>query len=510
MLDVTPALRTYSRFRNQFLTNLDPVACQEQELLKLVNTAKNTKFGREHGFSSIKSVTEYQKNVPLRHYENFWKEYWEPQYPNLIDCTWPGKIPFFPLSSGTSSGTTKYIPCTQEMIRSNNKAGLDLLCHHVQNRPKSKIFGGKSFVLGGSSDLNQVAPGVLAGDLSGIVAKTVPWWAKARFFPPLEHTLLKDWEKKIELFADLSLKEDIRTLSGVPSWMLIFFDHLAKIKPESEGKIANIYPNLEMIVHGGVNFAPYYEQFKARLTGSRAEMREVYPASEGFIAIADRGYGDGLRMNLAHGLFFEFVPLDELESQNPTRHWIKDVELDVNYAIVMTTCSGLWSYILGDTIKFVDTKTPRVLVTGRTAYMLSAFGEHVIGEEVEDAVSYAAKSLGISVNDFTVGPVYPEKQGELGGHIFIIEPTDRALSSDEITRFSSLVDTRLTEKNEDYQGHRANGFGLRAPEIKIVPSGTFRDWMKSRGKLGGQNKVPRIIVKQELLDNLRAFIGAAR
>ena len=509
MLDLTPVLRKIAQVRLKRLNSQDPAEVQERQLLKLVKKASQTRFGNDYDFSSIKSVSDYQRRVPLRTYEQFWNDYWKSAYPNLVDCTWPGRIPFFPLSSGTSSGTTKYIPCSNEMMRSNNRAGLDLLCYHAVNRPQSKIFGGKSFMLGGSTDLEQQLPGVFAGDLSGIATKSLPFWAKSRFFPPAKIALLKDWEQKISVLSELSLKEDIRTISGVPSWMLIFFDHIAKLRPESEGQLAKIFPNLEMIVHGGVNFAPYREQFERRLAGSRAELREVYPASEGFIAIADRGSGEGLRMNLSHGLFFEFVPVEELSSINPTRHWIETAQPGINYAIVLTTCAGLWSYVLGDTVRITDQSPTRLLVTGRTSYSLSAFGEHVIGEEVEDAVTHAGSSLGITFNDFTVGPVFPKNPGELGGHLYVIEATDRVLTPEEITKCAALIDQRLSLKNEDYKGHRAEGFGLRTPEIRSVMPGTFKAWMKSRGKLGGQNKVPRIITKPELLEDLLKSLSSS-
>jgi hypothetical protein len=290
-----------------------------------------------YDFASITSVEEYQKRVPLRTYEQFWSEFWKDAFPTLTNLTWPGTIPFFPVSSGTSSGVTKYIPCSREMLKSNTKAGLDLLVYHLNSQSQSRILGGKIFLLGGSTDLTSPAPGIFYGDLSGITAKEVPWWIKSRYFPPEDLTLIKNWEEKIEILAKASLKEDIRMISGVPAWIMIFFDKLRELHPHSGGAISKIYENLEMVVHGGVNFSPYVDRFKEILGDSRAELREVYPASEGFIAMADRGYGEGLRMNLDHGIFFEFVPLDELSDPSPTRHWIGNVETDVNYAVVMTT-----------------------------------------------------------------------------------------------------------------------------------------------------------------------------
>ncbi len=506
MLDATPFLRLYARRRNARLNAIDPASVQKVQLLKLVRQARETKFGKEYGFDTIDSVEEYQRRVPLRKYEQFWEDFWKADFPRLDNCSWPGLVPFFPVSSGTSSGTTKFIPCTKEMLASNSKAGLDLLVHHVTNRPHSKIFGGKSFLLGGSTDLTSPTPGVFCGDLSGIAAKTLPWWARARYFPPPHLTVIKNWEEKIDTVAKLSLKEDIRMISGVPAWMLIFFDTLSKLVPDRNGKVASIYKNLELIVHGGVNFGPYVQRFHDVLEGSKAELREVYPASEGFVAVADRGYGDGMRLNLDVGIFFEFVPVSELDSSSPTRHTVAEIQPEVNYAVVLTTCAGLWSYVLGDTVKFVDVSTPRLLVTGRTSYFLSAFGEHLIAEEIDDAVVAAARSIGSDVTDYTVGPVFPEGPGDLGGHIFLVEFAEKAPTESEMSQFIEKLDGRLCERNEDYEAHRSQGFGLKPPALLVVKTGGFAAWMKSRGKLGGQNKVPRIINDNNLLSGARRFI----
>jgi hypothetical protein len=507
MLDATPFLRLYARWRNSYLQHNTPTDLQSRQLLSLIKCAADTDFGKQYGFASINTVAEYQRRVPLRSYEQFWSEFWQQSFPRVENRTWPGLIKHFAVSSGTSSGTTKYLACTDEMLASNRKAAFDLLVHHVTNRPQSRILGGKNFLLGGSTELTSPAPGVYCGDLSGIVARDVPWWLRSRYFPPTQLTTIKNWEEKIDTYARASLNQDIRMISGVPAWMMIFFDTLKTLSPNGERGIASIYSNLEMVVHGGVNFNPYIDRFREILADSQAELREVYPASEGFIAIADRGFGDGLRLNLDHGIFYEFVPLEELNSSDPTRHWIGNVETDLNYAVVMTTCAGLWSYVIGDTVRFVDTETPRVLVTGRTSYYLSAFGEHLIAEEIEDGITTAARAHDLAVSDYSVGPIYPKSEGELGGHIYIIEFADRTPNSEQLTAFSNTLDQRLCQRNEDYDAHRSGGFGLNAPKILTVPNGTFSAWMKSRGKLGGQNKVPRIITNSELLEDLLGFVG---
>ncbi len=505
MFDATPLLRLYARYRLGVLSRQDPASTQTRTLLQLTTRAANTRFGKAHNFHSIRSVADYQRAVPLRTYEDFWKEYFQGDFPRLIDNTWPGQISYFCVSSGTTSGKTKYIPYTKEMERSNTKAGLDLLSHHVGARPQSKIFAGKSFILGGSTDLVEEAPGIFSGDLSGIAVKTLPWWARLRYFPPQKLALLKNWEEKVDILARTSLQENIHMISGVPSWLLIFAEKLKSIQPESQGQFAKAYPDLEMLVHGGVNFAPYHAQFEKLLAGGKAELREVYPASEGFIAVADRNYNEGLRLIMDHGIFFEFVPLEELGQAQPTRHWAGNIQTDVNYAIVLSTCAGLWSYIIGDTVRFVDVETPRLLVTGRTSYYLSAFGEHLLPEEIEDAVSLAAAAINKTVNDYSVGPLYPSHPGELGGHLYIVEFAEADTNEADVTAFAAKLDARLSERNEDYEAHRAKGFGLNPPQITIVPKGTFSAWMKSRGKLGGQHKVPRVIMDRELFSSLRNF-----
>ena len=505
MIDATPLLRLYARYRNLQLAGLRAPLTQERQLKALLRRARGTKIGRQYDFASINTVEQYQARVPLRSYDAFWNEFWKEKFPYFENITWPGRIRYIPVSSGTSTGATKWIPCSAEMIRSNTKAGLDLLVHHLNARPHSRVFGGKSFILGGSTDLVERARSIYSGDLSGIAVKTLPWWARLRYFPPAKIALLKDWEQKIDILARRSLAEDIRTLSGVPNWLLILFNKLRELRPDSGALVRNLYPNLEMLVHGGVNFAPYRQQFEEILEGSRAELREVYPASEGFIAIADRAYGDGLRLNLDHGLFYEFIPVAELESKFPTRHWVKNIEPDVNYAVAITSCAGLWSYLIGDTVKFVDTKAPRLLVTGRTSYYISAFGEHLIGEEIEDAVAAAALASGTTVSDFSMGAVYPAAPSELGGHLYVVEFGGGIPSPEALAKFAETLDARLITRNEDYEAHRQKGFGMKAPSLQAVKPGFFAAWMKSRGKLGGQNKVPRIIIKQELLDDLRSF-----
>lgn len=512
MPDATPLLKLYARFRSRQLQGRDHRAVQQRQLLRLVGRARATRFGCEHDFAAIRSVPDFQERVPLRAYEDFWKEYWQPVFPVIADATWPGVVPYFAETSGTTTGVTKYIPCTEPMIASNIRAGIDLLAFHVVNRPDSAVFAGPNFMLGGSTRLKPLAPGVRAGDVSGILAGRIPWWARRRRFPPEAIAAIPDWEARIEAIAEAALRADIRTIGGAPSWLLILFDRLAARRPlpggGSDRRLARFFPNLELLVHGGVNFAPYRPLFKDLLDGARAETREVYPASEGFIALADRGDGEGLRLMLDTGLFFEFVPVEELESAAPTRHWIGTAHKDVNYAIALSTCAGLWSYLVGDTVRFVDLDPPRILVTGRISYMLSAFGEHLIAEEIETAVARAAQAIAAGVTDYAVGAVFPQNEGDLGRHLFLVEFAEEGVDDTRLATFARVLDQSLAEANDDYKIHRDRDYAMGAPEVRPLKPGAFAAWMKSRGQLGDQHKVPRIINDQGLFDNLRTFVGA--
>ena len=505
MIDGTPFLKFYARRRSFRLRQQNAADEQQNQLLKLVRRAEATRFGRDHGFSEIHSVGDFQARVRLRRYEDMWRDYWQPAFPKLIDCSWPGAISYFALSSGTTSGTTKYIPCSHEMNRANARAALDVLVHHVRNRPESRVLSGTSFMLGGSTDLTELAPGIHAGDLSGIAAARVPVWARSYVYPPRELALIADWEKKIEALSRGIMQEDIRSIAGTPSWLLIFFERLFASHRNREPKLHAFFPHLDLLIHGGVNFAPYRPQFEALLAGSHAETREAYAASEGFIAAADCGSGEGMRLIADNGLFFEFVPVAELGAPTPPRHWAANIETGIDYAIAVTSCAGLWAYVMGDTVRFVDRAPPRLLVTGRTSYYLSPFGEHLTGDEIEAAVSAAASAIGAQIADFSVGAVFPDAERQRGGHLYVVEFVGAAADRPDAVRFLQVIDEVLCHRNDDYRAHRSGGFGLDPPQLLAVKRGTFEAWMKSRGQLGGQHKVPRVIADQALFESLLAF-----
>jgi hypothetical protein len=479
-------LHRYAVRRVAALDRCDAARAQEATLLRLVRKARFTTFGRAHHFAGIRTIADYQNRVPLRTYEQFWTEYWQPAFPNLQGVTWPGRIPYFALSSGTTMGTTKYVPVSKHMLASNRRAALTTLALFLAERPNAHLFTGKAFFLGGSTDLTPFANGALAGDLSGIAAREVPAILWPYTFPPLEIALLRDWEQKMTMLAERSACEPITSVGGVPSWLLVLFERLLQITGKT--CIADVWPNLRVVIHGGTKFDPYRSLYKRLIGSDEVQYHETYPASEGFIAVEDHRHGL-LRLLPDHGIFFEFVPVDEVETAFPVRHTVADLEVGVQYAVVLTTCAGLWSYVLGDTVCFERRDPPLLRFTGRTRYFLSAFGEHLISEEIEKAVAAASAATGAEVVDFHVGPRFPDSAGTPGRHRYLVE---FAHEPAELFRFAAALDAELCRLNEDYAAHRQGDLTMQPPEVLPVPRGGFADWMRTQGKLGGQHKVPRM------------------
>ncbi len=510
MINCTPGFRLFAQWRYNQIQSFDPATVQNAQLQWLLKQGEGTRFGKDHNFASIKTVEDYQQAVPLRSYDDFWKQYWGSLFPRIENQTWPGLYQRFTWSSGTTTGKRKYLPYTDALSKSYNKAGTDLLVYHAMNNPQSKLFGGKSFMMGGTTHLTEESPGILIGEVSGFSAEKMPFWTKPFFFPPKDITDIPDWMTRADTIAEAIRHEDIRLIGGMPSWLLIFLERFKnEFGADDTGLLHKLFPNLEMFVHGGVSFEPYKKQYQRLLEGSSAEFREIYPASEAFMAANDRGYGEGMRLHLDHNLFFEFVPVEELSSPKPTRHWVKTIEPGVNYAIVLTTCAGSWSYILGDTVKFVDVKTPRIVVTGRTSYSLSAFGEHVINDELEKGIATASESINAEIVDFAVCAKVSALPGTLGHHRYYVECKQPVRDQQSAEKFRATLDQKIKDLNDDYLDHRGAGCGVYEPEIIMLESGTFSEWMKSRGKLGDQHKVARVLSK-DLVEHIDAFIAERR
>jgi hypothetical protein len=494
---VNAGFHAYARRRMREVDRLDAVDVQERTLRRLVRTAATTRFGKDHRFDEIRTVADFQQHVPPRTYEDLWRDYLKDQYPVYQDLTWPGKMPFLALTSGTTTGATKYIPVSHEMVASNRKAAQTMVAADLNARPDSRIFLGRFFFLGGSTDLEEPVPGVGQGDLSGIAAKTVGPLLRPYTFPTLDLALDPNWDRKLAALVERSLREPITLVSGVSSCLLTLFQRL--LEKSGKSTIAEVWPRLEVVVHGGVKFDPYRDAFRNLLGSPAIRLRESYPCSEGFIAFGDPAT-DLLRLLLDHGLFYEFIPVEELGSDRPTRHWLGDVRTGVNYAIVVSTCAGMWAHVIGDTVRFESLTPPLLTFTGRTRYTLSAFGEHLISEEVEGAVADASAGTGASVRDWHVGPVFHDP---LGHHLFVFEflrpPAD-------LREFRRVLDAELSRRNAHYQWFRDEGGGLPLPALVVAGADSFDDWMRSRGKLGGQHKVPRMDSSGTLTAELVAFL----
>jgi hypothetical protein len=492
------ANRLFSEYAARRVRQLDRASAanvQRDTLLRLASTAANTRFGRDHGFIGIRSIADYQRRVPLRHYEAFWESYWQPAFPHLVGCTWPGRPPYLALSSGTTSGTTKSIPVTRPMLRSNRRAALTALAWLQAAAPDLRLFDGPLFFLGGSTSLEPAA-GVsalagsigrpLTGDLSGIAAHEISGLLRPFTFPPLELALMTDWDRKLTLLAERSARLPITLVSGVPSWLLVLFERLKQVTGNST--VQEIWPSLRVVVHGGTSFAPYAAMFREQLGSDVVRFFETYPASEGFVAAEDPRYGL-LRLIPDHGVFFEFVPAAELQSDRPTRHTVAQIEVGVNYAVVLTTCAGLWSYALGDTVRFERRDPPLLRFTGRTQQCLSAFGEHLVLAELDRALAFAAHDTAATATDYLVSPVFPSAERSAGHHRWLVE---FAHAPRDLATFARRLDESLSAQNDDYRAHRQSDLTLRGPEVVPLPRGAFSAWMAERGQLGGQHKVPRV------------------
>lgn len=496
-IDFTGPARFYAQRRTRRLDQLRPKEVQVATLKRLINRASGSAFGRAYRFDQISDLDSYQRQVTIRDYHDFWKEWWEPHYPTLVDVSWPGRVPYFTLTSGTTTGRSKHIPYTTEMRRAAVRGFIDLLCFHLVRRPQSRLMGGSALVLTGPASLDEAADGTTKAAVSAITSAALPSWLQHRVLPPADLANLDDWREKIRRLAPLSLSNDVRMLGGSPNWLLIFLAQVASQQENFSGRLADLYPELELIVHGGVNFAPYRDRFTALLDGSHAETREMYSASEGVFAYADNDDGQGLRLHLDGNIFFEFVPPDQLKKVAPDRRWIGNIETNTDYAIVITSAAGLWSYVVGDIVRFVETDPPRLLVVGRVQQGLSTFGEHLIESELAEAVAKAAREQNVTVLDYSVGSV----QGETGGHhVYLVEPIENA-SDISARQFAGSLDSRLSELNGDYEELRRNR-AVGAPEVRVVPNGGFTRWMELRRGLGGQNKVPRVVTDPELFDDI--------
>jgi hypothetical protein len=466
----------------------DPMAAQERALCRLVAAARDTDFGLEHGFHGIRTVAEYQQRVPLRDYARH-QPWIARAAAGEASVLWPGHCRDWVKTSGTTSGD-KLIPVTAEALAAHRKGGWDALLAAARLVGGRSLMGGPMLFLGGSTAARPLGPGSRVGDLSGLVASRLPWGFRRRYSPGAACAGIDDWEERLEAIAALAATQDIRLLSGMPSWLVILFQRIAR-QCGARGRrlrdLGQLWPDLRVLVHGGVAFSPYAGVFEEWL-GRRLERVEVYPASEGFVAVQTEAAG-GLTLMLDYGLFYEFVPVEDLGSRTPRRHTVAELELGRPYAVVMSAPAGLWSYVLGDTVRFTARDPLRLQITGRTRHYVNAFGENVIVEEVERALVRACRRTDAEVVEFTVAPHFPTGAEARGGHEWLVE---FRVAPTEPECFVRILDETLCQLNTDYRTKRAGAVGMVSPRMTGLPPGTFYRWMQRTGKLGDQHKVPRV------------------
>lgn len=490
-------IRPFARYiaRNIDRWSADAVACQEKIMHQLANDASRTAFGQDHNFSAISSYDDFKKSVPVRDYEEL-KHYVERIKNGEKDVLWPGKPAYFAKTSGTTSGV-KYIPMSRESTPPHFGTARNAAFNYFARTGNGKWLDGKMIFLSGSPELDETG-GIPTGRLSGISNHLVPGWLRTNQLPSWRTNCIEDWEEKLDRIVDETVNADMRLISGIPPWVQMYYERLL----ERTGKktIMEIFPNLSVFVYGGVNFEPYRSKLE-ELVGKRIDTIETYPASEGFIAFQDAFSPDGkaeLLLNTDAGMFFEFIPADEIFRENPTRIWLKDVEIGVNYAIILNTNAGLWGYNIGDTVQFTSKNPYRIIVSGRVKHFISAFGEHVIGKEVEDSIMPVANAMGVSIVEFTVAPQVNPPEGGLPYHEWLVEfdtpPAD-------LHAFALDVDARMRAQNI-YYDDLITGNILRPLKMVALPRNAFREYMKSEGKLGGQNKVPRLSNDRKIADSL--------
>jgi hypothetical protein len=468
---------------------------QEATLKSLVKTGSKTLFGKDHSFETIQTYDDFKKAVPIRDYEQL-KSYVEKIKEGQHNVLWKGKPIYFAKTSGTTSGV-KYIPITKDSIPNHlNTARNALLCYMSQSG-NYEFAGGKMIFLSGSPELERIAE-IPTGRLSGIVNHHIPKYLRTNQLPSYETNCIDDWETKLDKIVDETINQNMTLISGIPPWMQMYFDRLTE---KSGKKIKDLFPNLSVLVQGGVNFEPYKGKLMDSI-GKQVDTIELFPASEGFFAFQDNYKEEGLLLNTNSGIFYEFIPASEVAKENPTRLSLKDVKVGENYALIINSNAGLWGYNLGDTVKFISTNPYRLLVTGRIKHFISAFGEHVIGEEVEYALLKAAKEEGIKVTEFTVAPFIHQGDGKSYHEWFIEFENPPA----DFTSLVKKVDNNLREKNV-YYDDLIKGNILDILKITPIRKNGFIDYMKSIGKLGGQNKVPRLSNDRKLADELQPFIN---
>lgn len=473
-----------------------PLDVQDEWLHTLIASAENTEWGKLYDYKSILTLQQFKERVPIQHYDTL-KPYIERMLQGEQNILWPSEIKWFAKSSGTTSDRSKFIPVSEEALEECHfRGGKDMLSIYCNNRPNAQIFTGKGLVLGGSHQINELCEDIHYGDLSAVLIKNLPVWAEYYRTPDMSIALMDNYEQKMDKMAEATIKENVTSISGVPTWTIV----LAKKAMEITGakNLLEIWPNLEAYFHGAVNFTPYREQFKELIPTSEMYYLETYNASEGFFGIQDQPNSEELLLMLDYGIYYEFLPLEHVDDEHPKTLSLEQVELHKNYAIIISTNGGLWRYMIGDTVSFTSLYPFRIKITGRTKHFINAFGEEVIIDNAENALTKACAATQAKVKDYTACPIYFSGE-QAGGHEWIIEFEKQP---DDFEQFVDVLDQTLREVNSDYDAKRFKDMALRRPKVHNAAPNTFYNWMKNRGKLGGQHKVPRLANNRDYVDDI--------
>ncbi|MCL2413710.1 MAG: GH3 auxin-responsive promoter family protein [Bacteroidales bacterium] len=477
-----------------------PHDVQRDLLTNLLDTAKNTEYGRLYDFESIRSVEEFQQRVPLSSYDTL-KPYIDRLREGEQQLLWSSDIQWFSKSSGTTAGRSKFIPVSPESLEEcHYKGGKDMFALYLNNYPDSNLFDGRALAMGGSHHVIDSGKDMFFGDVSAILIQNLPFWAEFLRVPSLDIALMDKWEEKIEKMAHATANKNVTNIAGVPSWTLLLLKRILEITNKKD--ISDVWPNLEVFFHGGVSFTPYRKQFKALISSSKMNYVETYNASEGFFGIQDTIGGDDMLLMLDYGIFYEFIPLENVHDENPKVLTLEQVELNKNYAIVITTNAGLWRYVIGDTVKFTNLSPYRIKISGRTKTFINAFGEELIEDNAIKALSITCEKTNSEILDFTAAPIYLD-EGKHARHQWLIE---FAKPPEDLQYFSEVLDNALKSQNSDYEAKRYHDLMLTLPEVIAVPEKTFYKWLKQNGKLGGQHKVPRLSNDRRIVDEILEII----
>lgn len=498
---LNPALKGLLKLRWSAIDNflLNPESTQVMVFNSLINNGQFTEFGRQYSFQNINDIKEFKNNVPVHEYEDL-KPYIQKMMEGTQNVLWNSPITWFAKSSGTTSDKSKFIPVSNESLEEcHYKSAKDVLALYYHNFPQSGILSGKCLTLGGSHQVNQLNTDSYYGDLSAVMIQNLSYFTQLIRTPDVSIALMPEWEEKIEKMALSTIKEEVTMIAGVPTWTIVLIKKIFEIT--GKNNVHDVWPNLELYMHGGVNFSPYEAQFNTLIPSKQMHYLETYNASEGFFAAQDIIGRDGLLLFLNHGIFYEFMPLEEQGKPFPETLQLEDVVIGKNYALIVSTNSGLWRYIVGDTIQFVSTNPYRVKVSGRLKHFINAFGEEVIVDNADYAIAKSCKITNATINDYTVAPVYFSDHAN-GCHEWLIE-FDQAPENKEF--FIEQLDKSLQEINSDYEAKRYKSIALSTPIVHFLPKGTFSEWLKSKGKLGGQHKVPRLSNDRKIMDEILEF-----